>query len=328
LNYFYEAKGVNFMKRYIIPVFITLFLVSSIVESQSVKTLNRRTRANQRSLYRLKKQVKAMDKQQKELSKGLDNMADSLSGRHDYLMKQLSQNKAFSAMIVDSLASRLTGNLMAVEGTVRTFFLISGLFIMGIIAMIVFLLIKYLQGAPANTKAIDAAVDMVTDVATLIRATDRLTQAPPLQTAASDPPTAQQAAPPQPDAAPPADDQGFYLHIAEEIFRMNVRLDRMPGETKGVAALRNAVKRLEDELHMKGYTVVDLTGQLYDDGMTVMVRDFIPKDDIPRGQKKIMRMIKPQIKYQGNIVAHGEIEVAMSTEDLALKTSPGIKPAR
>jgi hypothetical protein len=79
---------------------------------------------------------------------------------------------------------------------------------------------------------------------------------------------------------------------------------------------------------MKGYTVVDLTGQLYDDGMTVMVRDFIPKDDIPRGQKKIMRMIKPQIKYQGNIVAHGEIEVAMSTEDLALKTSPGIKPAR
>ena len=109
---------------------------------------------------------------------------------------------------------------------------------------------------------------------------------------------------------------------------MNVRLDRMPAETKGVAALRNAVKRLEDELHMKGYNVVDLTGQLYDDGMTVMVRDFIPRDDIPRGQKKIQRMLKPQIKYQGNIVAHGEIEVAMSTEDLALKTAPGIKPLR
>jgi hypothetical protein len=107
------------------------------------------------------------------------------------------------------------------------------------------------------------------------------------------------------------------IRVAEEVFRMRTRLSRMPEETKGLSALTNAVNRLEDELNIKGYTIVDITGHPYTDEMTVSVKEFIPHDDLLSGKKRILRMLKPQVKYSNRVVSFGECEVAMSSEDLA-----------
>jgi hypothetical protein len=111
-------------------------------------------------------------------------------------------------------------------------------------------------------------------------------------------------------------DHELPIRMAEEIFRMRLRLSRMPAETKGIASLINAVQRLEDELNMKGYSIVDLSGQPYEDGMTMGVREFVPCDDFPASTKKILHMARPQIKFNNLIVSQGEADVGMSTEDL------------
>jgi len=114
-------------------------------------------------------------------------------------------------------------------------------------------------------------------------------------------------------------DHTLPIRVAEEVFRMRTRLMRMPADTKGLAALSNAVKRLEDDLNVKGYFIVDLAGQPYVDEMTLAVREFVPRDDLPTGSKKILRMIRPQIKFKNVIISQGEVEVAMSADDLAQK---------
>jgi hypothetical protein len=112
-------------------------------------------------------------------------------------------------------------------------------------------------------------------------------------------------------------DHELPIRVAEEVFRMRVRLSRMPQETKGLSALLNAVSRLEDELNIKGYSLVDLANQPYYDEMTVAVKEFIPQDDLSAGKKKVLRMLKPQVKYLDTIISYGEAEVAISTEDMA-----------
>jgi hypothetical protein len=112
-------------------------------------------------------------------------------------------------------------------------------------------------------------------------------------------------------------DHKLPVRVAEEVFRMRTRLSRMPQETKGLSALLSAVSRLEDELNMKGYSLLDLSEQPYFDEMTVAVKEFIPQDDMPAGKKKILRMLKPQVKYLDTIISYGEAEVAISTEDVA-----------
>jgi hypothetical protein len=111
-------------------------------------------------------------------------------------------------------------------------------------------------------------------------------------------------------------DHSFYLVVAEELFKMRLRIKNMPKATKGLAALKNNLKRIEDGLILKGYRIVDLTGRAYDDGMIVKVLDFVPLDDMPKGQKKILRTVKPQVTYRHGIISYGEVEVAISAEDM------------
>jgi hypothetical protein len=130
-------------------------------------------------------------------------------------------------------------------------------------------------------------------------------------------PSASSGSSPDKTVTPQDNDHELPIRVAEEIFRMRTRLTRMPPDTKGLSALQNAVGRLEDELNLKGYALVDMTGQSYYDEMTVSVKEFIPQDDLPAGKKRILRMLKPQIKFQDSIISCGEAEVAMSSEDLA-----------
>ena len=97
---------------------------------------------------------------------------------------------------------------------------------------------------------------------------------------------------------------------------MRVRLSSMPKETKGLASMSNNLKRIEDALSLQGYKIIDMTNKPYDDGMIVKVLDFVPVDNLKQGQKKVLRTVTPQVTYKSGIISHGEIEVAISSQDV------------
>jgi hypothetical protein len=111
----------------------------------------------------------------------------------------------------------------------------------------------------------------------------------------------------------------FFILISDEIFRMRQRIAQADPGTRGLQALKNSLQRMEDGLALQGYTVRDLAGQHYDDGMVCEVRDFIQDPDLAPGAKKVVRTFRPQVLYKNGIVSHGEIEVAVSQADGAHK---------
>jgi len=105
------------------------------------------------------------------------------------------------------------------------------------------------------------------------------------------------------------------IKVGEEIFRMKTRILNMEKEAKGVGALQNSIQRLEYELNSLGFNLCDLTGQDYIEGLTVLVKGWEVREDINPGKQKILRMIKPQILYKGEVVSVGEAIVGTSPKD-------------
>lgn len=107
-------------------------------------------------------------------------------------------------------------------------------------------------------------------------------------------------------------DESFSLpfKVADEITRMRQRIANMPDEINGKAQLLKSLDRLEFELNNLGFELPVLLNQLYDEGMTLKVR-FIPSVDIDSHEKRILKVIKPQINLKGQLVQMGEVEVSI-----------------
>ncbi len=108
------------------------------------------------------------------------------------------------------------------------------------------------------------------------------------------------------DAEP---DHSLPLKLGLEIHRMRKRIENMPDDTKGMKALKNSLKRLDDEYETSGYELVDLIGKPFVDGLTVQAR-FIPSDELRPNESIITKVIKPQINFKGVLIQAGEVEVS------------------
>ena len=104
-------------------------------------------------------------------------------------------------------------------------------------------------------------------------------------------------------------DHSIFIKVANEIQRMRRRISNMPEDTKGIGALKNALRRLEEGLNDNEYELIDLTGQEYVEGMTTKAR-FIPSDQIETGKKIITKTVKPQVNYKDVLIQISEIEVS------------------
>ena len=111
-------------------------------------------------------------------------------------------------------------------------------------------------------------------------------------------------------------DHSFALHVADEINRISMRIDKMDKNSRDVSAVVNALKRMEDNLNEQGYEIIDLKGKKYDDTYTALPINYVPVEGLKRGEQIINRIIKPQILYNGKAIQHGEIEVGCNEEDL------------
>lgn len=101
------------------------------------------------------------------------------------------------------------------------------------------------------------------------------------------------------------------LKVGEEIHRMRKRIENMPQDVKGLSALTNSLQRLEEEFNDSGYSIEDLQGKKYVDGMKLEAR-FVDNPDIPKGEEIITDVLRPEIKYKGVVIQVAKVEVGKS----------------
>lgn len=113
--------------------------------------------------------------------------------------------------------------------------------------------------------------------------------------------------------AKPADaDHHLPLKLADEIHRMRKRLASLPEDTKGLTPLQKSLERLESELAEQGYEIVDHTGMVYTENLSVKAR-FVPSDDLGPDQKIINKVVVPQVNYKGVMIRMADIEVSIGS---------------
>jgi len=110
-------------------------------------------------------------------------------------------------------------------------------------------------------------------------------------------------------ASPNETDHTLALKVADEIIRIQKNLTRMDEKTKGLKQLSASVKRIQDNFASNGYELVEMLGQHYNEGMKVSA-NFIPDENLEKGQQVISRIIKPQVNFQGVMIQSAQIEVS------------------
>lgn len=106
-------------------------------------------------------------------------------------------------------------------------------------------------------------------------------------------------------------DHKLPLKVGEEIHRMRKRIENMPQDVKGISALTNSLQRLEEEFNESGYSIEDLQGKKYVDGMKMEAR-FVDNPDIPKGEEIITDILRPEIKFKGVVIQVAKVEVGKS----------------
>ncbi|QTA93028.1 hypothetical protein [Desulfonema magnum] len=113
-----------------------------------------------------------------------------------------------------------------------------------------------------------------------------------------------------PSEFPVSTDHTLALRVGQEIHRMRKRTEHMPEHTKGLTALKNSLKRLEQAFNDKGYELTELLGKPFAEGMTIHAR-FVPSDEFGPGEQIITKVIKPQISFNGVLIQSAEVEVSI-----------------
>ena len=105
-------------------------------------------------------------------------------------------------------------------------------------------------------------------------------------------------------------DHSLALKVADEIIRIQKNVSQMDSNIKGLKQLTASVKRIQDNFASNGYELVEMLGKEYNEGMKA-VPNFIPNEDLEKGQQIITRIIKPQVNYKGEMIQSAQIEVSV-----------------
>lgn len=104
-------------------------------------------------------------------------------------------------------------------------------------------------------------------------------------------------------------DHSLALKVADEIVRIEKNLAAMDPTVRGRKQLAASVERIRENFAAKGYEIVALLGKPFHEGMRAEV-NFLPNDELERGEQKITNVLKPQVNYNGTMVQVAQIEVS------------------
>lgn len=114
-----------------------------------------------------------------------------------------------------------------------------------------------------------------------------------------------------PESALNSTDHSLAIKVADEIVRIELNLSRMDASVKGYKQLSKAVERIKNNFQANGYEIVDMLGQPYNEGMKV-VANFVPDENLNKGEQIITGITKPQINYNGKMIQSVQITVSQN----------------
>lgn len=104
-------------------------------------------------------------------------------------------------------------------------------------------------------------------------------------------------------------DHSLAKKVAEEMVKMQMNLAHMDAKIRGHRQLSIAVTNVYDNLRANGYEITELLGKPYKDEMN-MEASKEPDLSLNSGEQKIIRVIKPEILYNGKNIQKAVVIVA------------------
>lgn len=298
------------MKKYLVAISVLLFCVSIFAQTpdsiltksefhSEISKITSKVKMFEKNNYDLlqsnsiqKKQIDSITSQLSVVNSNIQQIADSL---HITVTNVSSSNKQTQSQIQD-INQTITN---------RTLYWIIGILAVALLSVIVFLVLR--SKLSSSTKDLDSQIAKtnVTLQNEAIKLDSKLVEI--LQSQLSILKEEEKT-----KGKPTAEaDHKLPLKVGEEIHRMRKRIENMPQEIKGLSALTNSLQRLEEEFNEGGYSIEDLLGKKYVDGMKVEAR-FVDNPNIPKGEEIITDVLRPEIKYKGVVIQVAKVEVGKS----------------
>lgn len=109
-------------------------------------------------------------------------------------------------------------------------------------------------------------------------------------------------------------DHSLVLKISTEIAKLQNNIAKMDPSVRGHKQLKQSLDRMINNMKAKGYEIINLIGQDYNEGMPFEVR-FIPDETLPEGKRIISGVDQLQVNYNGKMIQHAKIVVRQNITD-------------
>lgn len=106
-------------------------------------------------------------------------------------------------------------------------------------------------------------------------------------------------------------DHSLALKVADEVVRMEKNISRFPEGTKGVKPLTKGLERIKNNVKAGGYEIVELLNNTYDAHMNIDVINFVDDESLNEGEKVIIKIIRPQVNFNGKLIQRAQVDVAI-----------------
>jgi hypothetical protein len=102
--------------------------------------------------------------------------------------------------------------------------------------------------------------------------------------------------------------------ILQEVWILSKRIDSTYGDLAVPRKLSNPTDTVVQTMEKLGFEIVDLTGQIYDDGIFVTVCDEGLPFASGNSEPIISEMVTPIIKYSGKAILPGKVTLRGETD--------------
>lgn len=100
------------------------------------------------------------------------------------------------------------------------------------------------------------------------------------------------------------------LKVADELNIMEGNLSEMDASVRGHKQLLRSIKHIRTNMKANDYELVELLGQPYYTGMTTQGVTHKVDASIPKGGAVISRVLRPEVRFKGEIIQFCKIEVS------------------
>jgi predicted nucleic acid-binding Zn-ribbon protein len=105
----------------------------------------------------------------------------------------------------------------------------------------------------------------------------------------------------------PTIDHTFHKNSANELQRIANYVNTLTPESQEAIALQGSLGRLRNYFNASDYEITDFTGKEYDERIPMKIKETFYEETLTKGSEVISRTLKPQIKYNGQVIQEAEV---------------------